>query len=560
MNNRLFNFFHKEFKSINQAALLLGVFAFFSQILALVRDRAFAHIFGPSPLLDIYYASFRIPDFLYVTIASLFAVTALLPLLGKKYEENNEEARNFFASVIQVYSLCMMIIVIVMYCVMPYIVPVITPGFTVSEQSLLIHLSRIMLLSPFLMGLSNIFASVTQMYKKFFVYALTPVMYNIGILLGILIGYPHWGISGLAYGVVFGALLHAGLQLPIIWSHGFRLYGIQPGKYLKDIGILLRTSLPRTLGLATYNIILLVVVTFASLLGSGVISIFNLSFNLQNVPLVLIGLSYSVASFPIVTQLFVQGKRLEFFQTIEHAARQIIFWSIPLTVVCIVLRAHIVRIVLGTGNFDWSDTRLTAASLALFSVSLVAQGLILLFVRAYYAAGYTWRPLRINIISMVVTITSMAVFLYLFHTSQIFQFFVESLLRVQEIPSTIMLMLPAAFSLGVILNMIWLLISFKKDFPEMQLRHLGKTFVQSLGASVLVGTGMYILLQVWSWWTTSITFWDIFIQGTVVGIVGLVGFIIILKLLGNEEIKEIISAVRTKFWKTSLLQESQADL
>src|SRR5690606_25115168 len=133
-------------------------------------------------------------------------------------------------------------------------------------------------------------------------------------------------------------------------------------------------------------------VSLASTLTVGAISVFNLSYNLQSVPLSLIGVSYSVAAFPTLVEYFNGRNLREFMHHVMIPIRQIIFWSTPVITLFIVLRAQIVRVILGTGNFDWSDTRLTAAALALFIISVVAQSIVLLLIRAYYAAGRTWKP------------------------------------------------------------------------------------------------------------------------------------------------------------------------
>ena len=164
-----------------------------------------------------------------------------------------------------------------------------------------------------------------------------------------------------------------------------------------EVKSVMALSVPRTLTLSANHLVLLVFGSFASLAGEGSISIFNLSFNLQSVPLSIVGVSYSVAAFPILVRMFSNGERDAFIEQTLSSLRHIIFWSLPVMVLFIVLRAQIVRTVLGTGEFGWPETRLTAAALALFSLSILAQSVILLVVRGYYAAGRTKVPLVVNL-------------------------------------------------------------------------------------------------------------------------------------------------------------------
>src|ERR1035437_10028621 len=102
MVNRVITFLNKEFRGVNEAALLLGGFAFLSQLLGLIRDRTLAHIVGVGPMLDVYYAAFRIPDFLYLSIASLASITVLMPFLMDKINNDNNttnKAREFLNNV-----------------------------------------------------------------------------------------------------------------------------------------------------------------------------------------------------------------------------------------------------------------------------------------------------------------------------------------------------------------------------------------------------------------------------------------------------------------------------
>jgi putative peptidoglycan lipid II flippase len=416
-----------------------------------------------------------------------------------------------------------------------------------------------MLLSPILMGLSNLFSSVTQMFRRFMVYALSPVLYNAGILYGVLVLYPKFGLQGIAWGVVGGALLHGLIQVPVLIKHKFMPH-LTLRIMWQDMKDLVMLSLPRTLGLATTNISMLVLIGFASLIGAGSISVFQFSYNLQNVPLVLIGLSYSVAAFPTLSRLYADKKIDQYAAEIGRAAKQIIFWSIPVVFLFIVLRAQIVRVILGSGMFSWTDTRLTAAALALFALSVVAQGLILLMVRGYYAAGRTWRPLLINITTTGVTIVLAYILLRVFEKYEYVRYVIESVLRVEYIENTAMLMLPLAFSIGLIINFIWLWQVFKKDFQKVATRSLSKSFFQSFAASFMMGFVAYEMLIVFGNMFDINTFWGIFLQGFLAGITGIVVLVIILKLMKNQQLEELSRAVKSKFWKSAVIQEHQSDL
>lgn len=557
---KILRIFTKESGSINQAALLLGSLTFLSQILALFRDRSIAHFIGPSSALDAYYASFRIPDLIFICVASLASITVIIPFLVARMdgEKVTEKAHKYLNDIFTVFFSLMVIIALLSFFLMPYLVRFVAPGFTLDYQVQVVLLSRIMLLSPILMGLSNLFGTVTQLFRKFFIYSLSPILYNIGIIIGVVFFYPIWNVKGLAVGVVLGALMHFGIQAFASASCGFtpRFSFNINFKDIKDVAL---TSFPRTLGLAFNNIALLAIIAMASFLKGGSISVFNFSFNLQSVPLNIIGISYAVAAFPTLAQSFANGKKDEFKKHLKEAARAIVFWSIPVIFLFIVLRAQIVRVILGSGSFSWDNTRLVAACLAIFSVSILAQGMTTLLSRAYYATGNTRRPLTVNLFSSVLIIIFSYLFIHIFQNVLFFRYFIESLLKVSDIPGTEVLMLPLAYSVGTILNFILHWIFVKKDFmPEESF--ITKTFFQSLGASFSLGIVGYLSLNILSPILGTTTFWGVFLQGFISGILGIIAAIFVLYLLKNEEFIDIVNTLKTKFWRAKIIAPSPEEL
>ena len=189
---KILRIFTKESGNINQAALLLGCLTLLSQILALFRDRSIAHFIGPSASLDAYYAAFRIPDLIFISVASLASITVIIPFLVAKMEGDKvtDEARKYLNDIFTVFFILMVLVATTAFFLMPKLVVFIAPGFSPFYQEQVVMLSRIMLLSPILMGLSNLFGTVTQLFRKFFIYSLSPILYNLGIIAGVIFFYP----------------------------------------------------------------------------------------------------------------------------------------------------------------------------------------------------------------------------------------------------------------------------------------------------------------------------------------------------------------------------------
>lgn len=546
---------------MNQAALLLGLFAFMSQILGLFRDRFIAHFIGPSTTLDTYYAAFRVPDLIFISIASLASVTVIIPFLSAKMKGDTvtKEAEKYLSDIFSTFFALIFSVSCLAFFLMPHLVFFIAPGFTPVLQEKVVEISRVMLLSPILMGLSNLFGTITQLFRKFFIYSLSPVLYNFGIIVGVLFLYPVFGIRGMAFGVVLGALMHFGIQALASKSCGFTprfSFNID----FTDIKKVALISLPRTLGLAFNNIALICIISLASYLKEGSISIFNFSFNLQSVPLNIIGISYAVAAFPTLTKFINMGQIEEFRNHLKSSARSIIFWSLPATFLFIVLRAQITRVILGSPTFSWDNTRLVAAALAIFSISVMAQGMVALLSRAYYAHGQTTRPLTVNLFCSVLIIILSYVFIHFFENVLLFRNFIESMLKVTDIPGTEVLMLPLAYSTGTILNFVLHWFFVHRDFLKKEDSFIAKTFFQSLGASFFLGLVAYIGLNIFSPIFGTTTLIGIFLQGFISGILGICAAILVLYLLKNEELKSVYDALKTKFSSAGVVAPSQEEL
>lgn len=548
MIRSLLNFVGREIRGLHTAAYLLGAFTIFSATLALVRDHLLASAFGAGPLLDMYYAAFRIPDLIYVTVASLISAVVLVPALSDN--RPREMHARLISGAMVVLGFAVVVISVLLFILMPSLLTRIFPTLIAGEYgSSLVPFSRILLIQPLLLGLSGILISVAQVNARYVIYAIAPILYNIGIILGIVLLYPLMGLNGLVWGVVLGALLHLLVQIPFSLRQRY-LVCTRNAMPWRELWRMARDSIPRTISLSINKIMLLVFVAMGATLGVGAVSVFNFSFNLQAAPLAIIGASYSVAAFPVLARLFANKEIDEFVEHVFVAARHIFLWTLPLTTLFIVLRAHIVRIVLGAGAFDWNDTRLTAAALALFIISLVSQALVLLFTRSYYAAGQTRKPLLINVGSGVVGIGLAFALIHLFGDVSLWRFFIESLLRVENVPSAAVLMLPLAFALSSLLNAAIFAVCFAHDFNHEFSRNIIRPFFDHSAAAIVGAFAAYNVLQLTRDVFDLDTALEVLWQAVLAGGLGVIATVVVLLALKNREIREVLNALASILTRT----------
>ncbi len=527
-------------RGLHQAAYLLAALTLASQALALLRDRTFAHMFGAGPVLDLYYSAFRVPDLVFALVSSLVSAYILIPrITGMPRAEVSEflsEAASFL--LIAGGFLCF-----VLALFMPHLLFLIYPEFARSPyRAGFILLARLLLLQPILLGLSGVLGSVTQVERQFLLFALAPVLYNLGIIFGTLVLYPRLGLPGIGYGVVIGALLYVATNVPSLIRAGVRLRFTVPR--WRTILPVVRDSVPRSLAIGMDSFTLLFLTALAARLGSGSVSVFTLAGNLENVPLALVGASYAVAAFPALSAASSPERRGEFVRVLSSSARHIILWSMVFLGLIVVLRAYLVRVILGTGAFDWNATRLTAALLALFTAGLVAQGLVLLFSRALYAIKQSWRPFLYQLGAALFTAAIALGFIALNHSGNgAFTTWLAGWLHVgDDVPDTLVLTLALSATLGEFFLAAWSLVALHKAAPSLA-RSLARPLLSGAVAAVTSGAATYGVLALLGAIAPLTRTLVVFAHGFAAGTIGIFVAALTLWSMKNEEFRDIVGAL-----------------
>ncbi|MBI3632419.1 MAG: hypothetical protein HY225_03150 [Candidatus Vogelbacteria bacterium] len=556
----ILNFFNREFSGLHQAAFLLSLASLASQLLGLLRDRLLAHTFGASTVLDVYYAAFRIPDLIFVSVGSFLAVTVLIPIIIERSSRNDIIAdKRFMDNLFTLFTLIMVPTMVVVFLFTPQLNRLFVPGFSTSEQAQLLVAVRVLLFSPLLLGLSNLLGSVTQAKRKFMIFALCPILYNLGIIMGIVVFYPIWGFPGLVYGVVLGAFLHVAIQVPTIISSGLFPRFILDFNF-EDIKVVILRSLPRTLGLGALQLAVTFLIMKASYMTSGSIAVFNFAYNLQSVPISLIGISYSVAAFPLLSRLSAENKLEEFAQCVLVGIRHILFWVLPFVSLLIVLRAQIVRVILGSGHFGWNDTRLTAACLAVFALGVVFQSVVLMLDRSYYARHKTKVPVVTNLfgsLTIVVLALVLPSFFSIFPT--LFSGII-SFLKISDVTGQEVLILPLAYSIGAFANFALEWFYLRRDLKFYFSGDLARTFSHILLASLVMDITGHATLFVLAQYLNLNTFVGVLIQGTFAACIAILSGVAVLVILGNQEVHELASTFKKKLGFISITIPNQDQL
>ncbi|HTK60356.1 MAG TPA: murein biosynthesis integral membrane protein MurJ [Candidatus Baltobacteraceae bacterium] len=545
MISKLFN---QESKTIAGAALLIGVSSILSRVLGLFRDRLLVGRFGVGDELDAYYASFQVPNFLFALLILGTLSVAFIPVFTDYLAKGKrDEAWRMTNSLLSIVAVGMGVLSLALSLGAPWLVPHIAPGFTGEKLELTIRLTRVMMLSPFVLALSAVFSSVLNSNRRFLAVAVAPPIYNAAIIFGIVFLSKPFGVMGVAYGAIIGTVLHLLVQVPpalaLGWTPRFVIDTAHAG--VREVG---KLFLPRVFGIDISQLSQFVGTAIGTTFGVGAPAIFNLAMNIAAVPLGVFAIPFSIAAFPALSEAAARGDRDAFRNTFAATFRQILFFLIPLSSMAFVLRVHVVRVLIGARSLSWHDTRLGAAALGLFAVSLAFQGLVPLLARAFYALKNTLIPVLISTGAMAVNIAAIFALKAWLSTGPgaATAWLWLGLYGVDDVR---VLALSAAFSIASVLQVVLLAFILRRKFGRIGgtgiLRAFGKFIAASAAAAwvaaAIVRPGLSDLDKHGSLSTLK--------EASLATLAGLAVYVLILRLLKSEELMAVAGAMHRRFLK-----------
>ncbi len=520
---------------IGQATIIIASFTLLSRVMGFVRDILLASHLGLSADSDIYFTAFRIPDLVYNLLILGTLSVAFIPVFSEYYLKDKPRSFTIANSIMNISAGGMIVICLIIFLLAKPLTKLIAPGFTPDQILKTAHITQIMLLSPIIFTISNVMSSVLISLKKFLIVNIAPILYNLGIIFGIIFLYPKFGLAGLAYGVIAGALLHVSVQIPEAIRFGYRW---KPQLEFRDAGVkkIGALFLPRIVGLDNSYINLVIVSIIGSGLITGSITAFNYANNIQAVALGIFALSSAVAIFPVLSEYFAKQDLIGFISSLQHTIIKVLYFVIPMTIFLLLLRAHIVRLLLGYGRCDWNCTIITFNTLGILALGLVAQSLTPLFARAFYARQNTKTPVAISLTGMLI--------------NAVFSYSLAQGLGVVGIALGFVI----ASTVQCILLFIYLHRVFKNDSKASpkSLEVFDSTIVtQSLKillASILLGLATYATLYVMDPLVNTHTVIGIFLQAGIATTVGSVVYIVATRAWGILESEAIWRGV-LKLWR-----------
>lgn len=462
-----------------------------SNVTGLIRQILVSNAFGTSAEIDAFNAAARLPDLLFSLVAGGALASAFIPTYsGFLTREDKAGAWHLASAVGNLVTIILTVTSALAALFAPqvvrYIIYILVPNQDPSQIGLTAELLRIMLLSPVIFGISGLLMGILNAHQVFLLPALAPTMYWLGMIFGVLFLVPEWGIHGLAWGVVIGAVMHLGIQLPALRRLG--------GDYFATIGLRFpavrevgRLMAPRLLGVAVVQLNFLVNTILASAQPEGSLTAITLAWAVMTMPQVVIAQSIAIAALPTFCNQFDRGQLLELRASLAGTLRGLIFLALPASLGLILLRRPIVALLFQRGEFDAHSTELVAWALLWYAAGLVGHSVVEILSRAFYAMHDTRTPVFIGAAAMSLNLAFSFAFAALF-------------LRIGWAPHG---GLALANSAATALEMTGLLVLMRRRLNGLN----GREILSGLGQAVAASLAMSLVLWLWMAQTTSQTTW-----------------------------------------------------
>ena len=377
-----------------------------------LRYRILAGYFNTEEL-DIFFASFRIPDIIFEILITGALTSTFIPIY-LKYKNIKKELSENISSIINLIFILLTIFVVIVSVFLNQIVPVLTPGYDLVKMEKIINLSRLLLLGqlPFFV-LGNFLTGIGQANKTFFLSALAPIIYNLTIILTTIFFYPTLFLLAPIWGVVIGAFFLFVIQIPLFFNSEFNYQFVL--KRSKGLTEFIKMVIPRAFTVIVAQIDATIDLTLTTFLGSGAYTVFYLAQHLQLLPVSVIGIAFGQASLPYLTEMFQEKKIEEFKKIISDSLLNLFYLTVPIAFFFIFARTPLVRLFFGGQKFDWEATVSTAVTLSYFSLSLPFHGSYYFLTRCFYSMHDSRTPFYVSIFSIFVNTLLSLLSIFIFH-------------------------------------------------------------------------------------------------------------------------------------------------
>lgn len=527
--------------------IVMGAFGL-AKLISLAQTFIIAQVFGVGVEWDVFVTANRIPELIFTLIAGGALAHAFIPIFsGYLADGDTAGAWRMASHVINTIFTVTLIASVIAFFLAPWLVAnVVASGFSASAQAQSAELMRILLVSTLIFSVSGIVMGILQSHNHFVSPALAPIMFDVGILFGVIFLLPGFGVHGIAMGAVLGAALHLGIQIPALIHFKARWHP-QLGLNDPTVWRVIRLMLPRVAGLGVFSLNFIVMNNIASRLGAGSVAALDWGWRLMQIPQTLIGTAMGTVIFPTLAALSQRGDESGKRDAMSGALRFILIGSIPAAVGLVVVGRPLISL-LERGAFDARASVLVYSTLQFFALGLITHSALEVVARSFYADKDTvtplWAALGGAAINLVLSIILSGV-MQIRGGLTAYSVVAQSYPGLASLPDQGFVGgLALANSIGVSFEVIVLLIALRQRWHGVNENALARTVLKTTAASLVMGAVIVALSTLWGLIGLSergllFTIAQILIE-TVVGALVFVGVAALLKM---EELNVLLNVI-----------------
>ncbi|GAB4533684.1 MAG: murein biosynthesis integral membrane protein MurJ [Anaerolineales bacterium] len=496
-----------------------------SNLVGLVRQILVSRTFGTGLDIDAFNAASTYPDLIFNLVAGGALASAFVPTFtGLLAQEKRAQAWHLASGIINLVLLLLTILSALSALYAPVIVRhILAPEFSPAQQALTVHLLRILLIAPTVFGLSGLLMGILNAHQVFWLPALAPTMYWLGMIFGVLALSPSLGIDGLAWGAVLGAGMHLGVQIPGLLRLPERRYLPTLGLRSADVREVGRLMAPRLLGVAIVQLNFVVNTLIASGQPEGSLTAIKVAWAVMTMPQVVIAQAIAIAALPTFSAQIARREPEAMRASLAATLRGVLLLSLPAAAGLILLRRPVIRVLFERGEFDAHSTDLVAWALLWYTLGLVSHSVVEILARAFYALHDTKTPVFVGAAAMSLNVVFSFGFAALFS-------------RAGEMPHG---GLALANTLATTLEMGGLLFLMHRRLRGLDGREIGTGALQA-GAATL---GMGLILGGWLALARGASPWLAAGGGIVLGGTAYLGMVLALRV---PEVIALFAAIRAR--------------
>jgi len=386
---------------IVRAAGIVMAATVLARLLGLARQMIVGQLFGTTAAMDAFAAGNVVTETLYLVVAGGALASAFIPVFTGFLTKGDQRGAWRLASQVTnlIFLLVFILSVLTALLAQPIVTGLLAPKMPAAGQALTVDLLRIMLVATVIFGVSGLLMGILNAQQHFFLPALAPILYNVGIIGGALLLSPRMGIHGVAVGVVAGAALHLLVQVPGLRGRGAS-YDFSLGLDNPAVRQVARLMGPRVLGLAVTRVNFWVNTNLASAFGEGAVSALDYAMRVMLLPLGVVAQAVGIAAFPTFAELVAKDELDSVRRALASTLRGVFFLALPASAGLLVLGEPIIELLFQRGEFTAESTRSVAWALSFYALGLIGHAALEIVVRAFYALHDTKTPVAVGSAAM----------------------------------------------------------------------------------------------------------------------------------------------------------------